>query len=87
MTRITRMFFCKGSRTGGNEQSGSPISDFRPPTSQRASALRRAVVPRLRDEGGFTLPKLRDPESIRGFTLLKLSAVWAGSLTISDNAR
>jgi len=31
--------------------------------------------------------KQRDPESIRGFTLLKLSAVWAGSLTISDNAR
>jgi prepilin-type N-terminal cleavage/methylation domain-containing protein len=69
------MFFCKGSRTGGNEQSGSPISDFRPPTSQRASALRRAVVPPLRDEGGFTLPKQRDPESIRGFTLIELLVV------------
>jgi prepilin-type N-terminal cleavage/methylation domain-containing protein len=69
------MFFCKGSRTGGNEQSGSPISDFRPPTSQRASALRRTLVPRLRDEGGFTLPRQRDPESIRGFTLIELLIV------------
>jgi prepilin-type N-terminal cleavage/methylation domain-containing protein len=50
------------------------------PITQRASALRRArllantfgVVPRLRDEEGFTVPKLRDPESIRGFTMPKL---------------
>src|SRR5438034_10778299 len=49
----------------------------------RAAAPRRArlltksfgVVPRLRDEGGFTLPKQRDPESIRGFTLLELLIV------------
>jgi len=41
----------------------------------RGTSLRsgRAIVPRLRDEGGFTLPKLR--ERNRAFTLLELLVV------------
>src|SRR5947207_994989 len=46
-----------------------------PKQRERASALRRAVVPPLRDAGGFTLSKQRDPESIRGFTLIELLVV------------
>ncbi|MFZ0916298.1 MAG: type II secretion system protein [Candidatus Udaeobacter sp.] len=49
------------------------ISEERGPESVRG--LCRAVVPRLRDEGGFALLKQRDPESIRGFTLLELVIV------------
>ena len=61
---MARISFCKRNRAGGNEQSDSP-------TSQRASAPHRArllaksfgVVPRLRDEGGFTFAKQRERAS------------------------
>jgi prepilin-type N-terminal cleavage/methylation domain-containing protein len=41
----------------------------------RVAALHRAVSRRWSREGGFTLPKQRDPESIRGFTLIELLVV------------
>jgi prepilin-type N-terminal cleavage/methylation domain-containing protein len=64
--RITRMFVCRGSTAGCNEQSGSPASDFGPPPSTKRGCES------IRD---FKLAKQRDPESIRGFTLLELLIV------------
>ena len=47
-----------GSREGG------PV--------RRSLSTRRSLARRLVGEGGFTLPKQRDPESVRGFTLAEL---------------